>query len=546
MTSLLRVLRAVRSRTRLAIATVSAVGLVWVGITAAFFAQPASDPCAAGLAALDDAFSERDAGALHRSFVSSPDTLAVLGRVVDHKRAWRDTHLATCRAKPQPIATIGCLDARRVELAGYVDDMLLDGPAHAADLAAYIGDPALCANPGPGLLTARVPSDPALRREVTAVRHTLLTAQDASRTNDLVLARRLVDDALTASARLWPPLHAEVLYQRGTLEDQSGELDRTVVTFREAAALAESVHHDFVAAQAWTDLVQLTSYSEANPVRALEYATYAEAAIVRIGRPPAMVALLANARGIALVEADRVTEAEASLREAVRIAETDAPDVLHEALQGLAYVYELRGQYEEAVAMYRRSIALVSADAPPSRASIFSVRYAIDLAILGRFEEAEQVAREAVALADTLGEDSLDRYLVRLDLADILQRAGRNREALPIVEDAVRAIGRIRGERDQHYAEALELEGLSLFHAGRFASAERKLARACDILAFGTGDHSTAVALCASGHARALAKLGRVREARVLLDRSVYVLERTHGRDHRFTVDAAKLLAELD
>ena len=97
-------------------------------------------------------------------------------------------------------------------------------------------------------------------------------------------------------------------------------------------------------------------------------------------------------------------------------------------------LYEL-GRYEEADRYAEIARGATAADDLVSQVGWRVVRGLV-LARRGDHAEAEPIAREAVALADT-SDGPLDRALARAGLAEVLHLAGRRTEAGPIVDEAV-------------------------------------------------------------------------------------------------------------
>ena len=149
-----------------------------------------------------------DVGGL-RAAIADPSTRElVAGRIETAATAWRNTHRATCKADRHPAQaprTTACLDARKLVITGLVTDMIADKGTEAGKLVALLGDPTQCAEPAPGLLTAKVPADPALRRKVTALRYRAFAAERARDRNDFKLAMTeaaaVVEDAATTWRR---------------------------------------------------------------------------------------------------------------------------------------------------------------------------------------------------------------------------------------------------------------------------------------------------------------------------------------------------------
>lgn len=531
MRALLRELAAARStrgRT-IAAAVAGGVGLVGIGITAALvLGQRAElDPCA----------SKRDA--LARSAALAREVTGTLDATTQQRleatvAAWRDTHAATCRAgrEPAQLPTVAaCLEARKLELDGFLETARRDG-AKAAPMAALMVDPRRCKDPHAGLLSSRVPADPALRERVAGVRYrafAIEAARDrAEYASAIADAKVLVD----TQRDLWPPLGAELLYLLGTTQSMGGDNSHAIATLREAAALAERSHHSYVAANSWVQLIQAEAFDDGDPKRALEYATYADAAIESIGRPPDLELLYLYYKGVAMIEADQTKEAEAILRRCVDLAIAKAPDYLSQAMFGLGYLLEEQGRYAEAAATYRRAIHELEKSKSPTSAHTFRERLAANLALLNQAAEAEAIAREAVEIADkTLGDDNLDRVTVRATLAQVLEQTGKFDEALVQVRIAEELFVKIHGERHEHYGELRTLEGAILVETERYAEATKVLSRACEVIAFGVGEGSTQHAECALNLGVALDGIGRPEEALAVVEPAVDAILEVDG-DH--------------
>jgi tetratricopeptide (TPR) repeat protein len=548
MPAMLAELAAIRTRPRRYAMAASAAGLIGLGIAGVLaVARPAAvdDPCARAEAQLAAAYPP----ALEASVRAALDgdravQTEVLARLGGRRDAWRTTERATCRAD-RPVAQdariTACLDARRTELAGTVDDLIANGPAGTADarrISRIPADPALCVDPAPGLLFARVPVDRALRRQVTALRGRIAAAHDASDRAEFQRAIDLVTPVVGEAAAVWPPLHAEALLELGMDLRQGADLKLAIATLLQAASTAESAHHDDIAAKSWNQLVQAAAFDQGDPSHALEYAAYADAAIDRIGRPRQLVMRFQYARGIALVGASRWKEAEAALRTSDDIAETTSAEARAYTRQGLGILYESQGRFVDAVAMFRQALEQVG-DREEGRA-YYLQRLAANLDVLGQRTEAATAAREAVEISDRmLPETHRDRPGAHLQLAEILQDVGLDREALVEAHGAVAVFARTQGPRSERYGEALYIHGQLLDHLGRYTEAEPLLARACEVFAFAQGDETRERALCETAHAAALTGLRRDGDALALLNHAVPLLVKSLGPVH---LEVAKAL----
>ena len=548
MHAMLVALAAIRARRRWAWLAAGATCLLGASIAAALAmspAQPPIDRCARAAAALDQAYPPSAAAAIRAALAPAPQIRdRVIATLDATAAAWRATHSATCHADRDPLqapAITACLDARRLELAGTVDDLRSDGAAaarYAVRISALPADPAACWVPRSGAWFARVPADRAVRRQVTALREQLYDAEDARDRGEYQRALAAAEPVVAAAA-VWPPIAAEALLSVGMTQSRGGDTKLAPVTLRAAAAAAEGAHHDDVAARSWGELALSTSADQHDATRALEYVALGEAAADRVARPASVMAPLTYIKGIALVMADRMAEAETVLHQAVELARTTTTGDLANAIQGLGTLYDREGRYGDAVAALRQAIEQLPRTpsgqivGPPA----YFERLAQALVLLGRQDEAEIEARRAVEIADrTLPDTQLDRPYAHAQLAQTLYAGSRKAEALAEASQAVTGLAKIVGTRGERYAETLAIQGDILSDLERYAEAEPLLARACEIMAFAVGEGAAEHATCEVRHAMALAGLHREAEALVLFDRAIAAMIR---RDHATTPEQA-------
>ncbi len=529
MIAFVRQLSVVRSRRRRVQLLAGVTALVATGTMGALLAAwPANeDPCSRPSLAVDTA-------AL-RTAITDPTALAKIETAVT---AWRRTQAATCSADRHPAQappTATCLDARRLEITGVVEDLSAARGAQAQRFVALVGDPALCAEPVPSMLFAKVPTDPALRRRVSALRGRLFAAEDARDHANFAVAIAEATQIAAEASQTWPAVHAEALFVLGSAQARGGDGTLAKVTLKQAAAVAETAHHDIIAANAWIQLVIGAADEENAPDRDLEYITQAEGALARLGHPPLETALSEYAKGTTLTSLARFAEAEKSLRHAVELATSAVPSVLPKALHGVGYLYEQQGRYQDAVESYRLALDKLRDDDPTtaSNAVTFRQRLAVNLAFLGRTSEAEAFARDAVDLAEQhLPPKDHDRVEARGILAEVLVQAGKLKEALVEVRTAERAVAAIEGERSRGYGELLQGEADILQNLGHYAEADTVFARACDIAAFRHGERSPDHAACQLLQVMALVAADQDEAALALIERALPVLVTSFGEPH--------------
>ncbi len=517
------------------VAAVAALGAL--GTVRMLGARPAAaaSPCDATAAAFTRELGVRH-WQLHLTLAASPERVPVIAAIDRHAREWLATERAVCTSSERALSgEVGsCLEARRQELVGVVAELALD-PGQATTMVRLIGDARRCARPAPGLLLARVPADPAIRHRVTTLRRQLFVAETMRDHGQSAAAIASATAVGTEASALWPPLQAEAAYVAATAELYGGDSTKGATALRDAAALAERVHEDFIAANVWTSLAQASTSSSGDPERGLEYIGYAAAAAARLGNPPDLVSMIEYTRGIALIDADRGREGETVLLAAERVARTGDSDFLPEIVQGLGYYYEDQLRYDEAIGYYRRALALASAHPDDSPSILINVyeRLSSCLAAQVHLEDAERMARVAVTLAyQHSGEDNEDRYVASVNLASILLDAGRAQDALELVHAARLALGRILGERSSRYAEVLALEAVALGELDRMPEAAVMVDRACDLAALTAGAASIGAAECWLNAVDSFEAVGKTAVLLQHLDTALPILERGYGPQH--------------
>jgi tetratricopeptide (TPR) repeat protein/tRNA A-37 threonylcarbamoyl transferase component Bud32 len=530
-------LAAIRGRARrVAIRTAIALAALAVLAVALVLSRSRTTlPCAKGFADLDAAVRRQ---AVVTALVSDPATLARVTQELDFATLrWRVAHAATCVAsrnpsQPPPVAE--CLEARRVELAGVTSD-IATGVPYAANMMRYVGDPALCIHPPASVSFVRVPADPTARRVAALLRHrvdeieTVRGAGDFARA--VTLATNLVHDAEGGS----PILYAEAIYSLGATQSLGGNAKDAAVSLRKAAAVAESVHYDYIVEQSWIQLAFLMTGDEGDQARAAEYISYADAALERLGRPEDDDALFCFVKGTVLVDTEHFDAAEVALERAIELAGRSSREILAHAVQGLAYLYEARGRLRDAIATYREALTHLSDSGPNGKSLVPAIeaRLAVDLALVGETRTAVELGRDAVALSDAmLTPDNVDRIFAHGALAQALDDDHLGDEALAEADLIVRSAEHVGGDRSERYAEALTIEAQMLVERKRFREARALDAKACHIFDFVSASGSMMQAECNYVDALALLGLKQFAAALALLDRVVPDFQQSYGPTH--------------
>jgi eukaryotic-like serine/threonine-protein kinase len=522
-------LRAIRTRRRRVQIAVGAIALVGVGVSSGYAFTPSSHeyPCAP---ALDQFVYNHDA--LERAL--GPASAKVLPRLDALAARWRVQHVATCVASRSPAQdpdTASCLNARRIEITGLSDDIIADGSRHADLMVALISKPEQCVHPPPAAVFSRIPENPELRRKVTALRHRMFDAQLRTNQGDykatIATEKVIVKDAHD----VWPPVEAEAQYLLGATQLLGADTKSASENLHAAAALAEAAHHDYVAVSAWTQLITNATFQDGDPKRGIEYAKYAESALSRLGYPVEPAAIFYYSYGTSLVQVGKMAEAEQALRHSAELSEQNHLPYLPQAVQGLGFLYEQSGRFADAIVQYRRAVELLG-PTPSTNLVTFYLRLATNLLQLGKSKEALELGQKAYDMTQTIETSDEDRIEVQSTYAQMLEGDGQHDKALVEIHAAEAQMKKLEGERSQHYADSLAVEGSILANLRRYAEAEKVIARSCDVVAFRAGDSSTQEAECRISEVIPLGATGRLKEASALADRVIATLEQAEGMNH--------------
>jgi tetratricopeptide (TPR) repeat protein len=547
----LAAIRTMRKRASRAIAVAGALGVCAAAAVMFARAEPPLDRCASALTAFDAAYNPARAASVAAALAAAPELQRAVVTTLDRDaEQWRQAARATCRADReviQPPTTTACLDARRIELAGSVDDLIAGGPAatkYAAALSELVSPPSLCAAPPPGLLFARVPADPAVRRQVTALRERLQDIRELRDRGNYAEARAQVAPIAAAAKPLWPSVYAEARFTVGTIDRDAGNPEVGVPIMIEAAELAEAAHDDPTAVAAWVDVAEAAAIDQGEFPRALEYIARATTAADRIGRPADLMLGIEYVKGGVLMRTPRRAEAEAALKTAVELAAAQGkPALVGMADLALGELYATEERYADAAATFRRAIdqAPRSASGEYNGLAVVFERLAGVLALLGDRADAEIEMRRAIEIEDrTLAATELQRQHIRVLYAWLLLELGRPTEALAGIDGAVAVIARTQGTHSHRYGEALVDAGELRMYLRR-REAHPMLERACDILAFIQGVDHPDHAECEIYDATALAGLHRDADALAKLNHAIPLVAKAYGEAHLRTANALRV-----
>jgi hypothetical protein len=276
----------------------------------------------------------------------------------------------------------------------------------------------------------------------------------------------------------WPPLEAEHLYLRGGVETIGGDASRGRELMAQAAARAEEVHADYIAASAWSQLVQAATWDERDPERGLEYAAYADAASARLGRPITVETHVRYSRGTARIAAADHAGGEADLRGRARAgrargAGDGAGDHPGPGGWPSRSGATTRPRSTPIAAPWLRSSAPAVVARRPRPCSAIAWRCAWRTSATPRRRRSRPGPRSPWADA-ILDVRHPDRAIAHLHLAEVLHAGAADDDALREIRVAQELLAAATGERSDLYGNALTTEGLD---PDRPRSAPRRRAR---------------------------------------------------------------------
>ncbi len=517
-------------RRRRAVALAGGATVAVAGLAFALLApgQRVVDACAEELAQVTGLLSNTRTQELRASLGGTAEAEHVIGALRQAVASWTTIRKEQCAKPKAPIEPLAaaCLAARRTELAGAIDDLISEPTLVplAERYLDYVADPERCRRPSSGMAFSRIPDDPAQRQSVRRLRARILGAEGLRLEGKQEEALDRLRNARVAAETRWPPVYAEALYAEGGAEGKIGDSARAAETLKRAAAVAEKAHHDQIAASAWTQLVSAATFAANDVERALEYATYADAALDRIGRPPLDEMLWLYTYGAALAQADRAEEAEARMQGALRLAETFDRTKIPLIIQGLGFLYDAKGQYAKAVAMYREAIA--TSREPRASIAVFHAQLAMNLARHGEREAALEHANVAVRDAASGVDPRNDEWqTIKGARILVLRHLGRFDEALADIPAAQARAAAARGKRSGDVAFYEQLEAALLADVGKIAEAEPLIRRACETLAIAMGEGSIEHAGCLADQAAIELEAGHLDDAMAHADESIRAVE---------------------
>jgi eukaryotic-like serine/threonine-protein kinase len=376
---------------------------------------------------------------------------------------------------------MSCLEQRREQAQATIDLLLradakvLERAVRAAD---ELGDLDGCANAVALRSRVRPPADAATRAKVDALRPRLAAVSatlDAGRWDEgLLLARTAADDAIAVG---YKPLSAEALWLRGDLERRTGDAKKAERTLNDALADAEAGRDDSLAARILASLVGVVGFDAGRHEQGLALAHQAEAFVERSGSDDRLLAHVLNNRANILADQGKFDEALADYRRSLAIREKvlakQHPDTAM-SHNNIGTVLVNKGQHEEALVEFQIALAMreqvLGREHPEVAMSLQNIATALDG--LRRYQEELPYFERALAIYErTVGKDHPDVATAHQNMAGALVGMGKYAEAIEQFQITLAMREKSLGPDHPYVAEVECSIGEAMWYAKDYAHA---------------------------------------------------------------------------
>jgi tetratricopeptide (TPR) repeat protein len=489
-----------------------------------------------------------------------------LARVLDrHAEQWTAMHLDLCSSRSSAPALPGdvsvlrsaCLDQRLAELRAFIGVVAAASPdvvQRAPQAVNELADPTSCADVTALLGPARLPSDPAERAQVEALREPLAEAQALHRLGRypeaLQAARRLVDRARAAHYR---PLEAELMLLLGNAAYDSGEYAETAPALQAAVLAAEAGRADKVEVRALIELMYYQGIVEAHYDQALrDHPPRVTAVLERLGGDAELEGRLHVAIAWLSMGADRYDALERESKLALDTLERrfGASDIaLSQALSVRIWAAVFRSDGVDAAELARRLLAIRTRVFGNDHPYVSDAYHLLGLALerTPQFGDARAAHERAIAIDErALGPSHPLMADLYATIANYEMEDGRLSASLDHHRAAVAITEATSGRQSRQYAEARVWMAQTLGELGRDDEALAMLREASAVLAPTLGNDSIAMSEQRQIMAVVLMHVGRYAEAREQAEASQAVLDRLLQPHHPWSVSRYLVRGQIE
>jgi len=218
------------------------------------------------------------------------------------------------------------------------------------------------------------------------------------------------------------------------------------------------------------------------------------------------------------------------------------------ALNALALLLYSQGDYEKALPLYERSLALTKKVLGPDHLKMAQGLH--DFAILhqaqGNFEEARTSYEQSLAILEKLsGPDHLGVAKVLNSLANLYESNSKYEKASPLYERSLAIWEKVLGPDHPNVAIVLDSLAVILTVQGNYEEARPLFDRSLSIWEKVVGPNHPRIAQCLNNIAQLLRQQGNYKESQLLYERALAIAERMLGPDHPNTATGLANLADL-
>jgi serine/threonine protein kinase/tetratricopeptide (TPR) repeat protein len=496
----------------------------------------------------------------HASLAYGADTWRTVegafDRFLDH---WRSSYARACEATHRDgtqsgtalDARLACLGERRQAFV-QLRDLLATGESAVADHAAIAASQleSLTGCEDAQSLSAPVPIPPDVAELVHAAGLKIGEASAFQLAGKPEEAMGTAEAAVVAAERsAHAPTLANALFRRASIRVDRGLLVEAEGDLEAAIDAAERGRADRTRASAATQLVSLVGQRLRRIAEGRRWAGHAEAILERIHAGPRETASLAMNRGLLLMAAGEMEEAERELRRALALRERIEPRddyLIATTLGNLAVMVQNQGRYAAARELHQRAYQRLS--------SVLGASHPKTLVLLGNIAgtsyalgNPRQAASEYEAVLalqrTTQGEQHPHTINTRANLANIYLELGDAPRALAYIEPAVAAA---RDGSEPNLTAFVEMCSAAAYAA--LGQSERALTAANDALELSQNGPSSPVQI-----AEAELRLARVyldgdrpTEALPHATRSLQLLRSAQRVDHNRIADVLDVIGDIE
>lgn len=537
-------------------------GITVVGLGVGLAWWPRAEPCLDAAHAIEERWDptrrEAVSRALHGLDVPDADLLArtAVAELDAYAVSWTTVRMNACRAAattpPDLVdARTRCLERGLSELGGLVDMLGEADVALAAGTLRAIERlplPTTCDDPQYLLSEVPPPSDPAIARQVAALREQLAEVATLRSTGEREEALREAVRVHTEAAALgYAPLTTEAELVWALCLEATGESAAAREHARAAYFAAQEAGLDGLAAASAVALVTALTWSN-DFEGAREWQAHAEAALARSPSPERAISMEVASGHLARRTGD-YPEAqrrfEAAREHADELFGAGSLEVADAELE-LAKLARVRGEVEVAKEILdgaRERFVRHLGPAHPRIADI-EVSYGNIAVIAGDWAAAERHARRAIEIIESwFGPGTPSAISARSDLANALVALGRPGEAIEVLQGAVATLDAQPEPDDYELSGVLNDLGGALAGVGRYEEAIAALTRALSLAERVLGGDQVDFAVSMMNLAIVRASAGELAGAVKDFERAAEIFEARLGREHLYSTNAISALA---